>query len=303
MTQKFIAIGECMVELSSIGDNKFAMGFAGDTFNTSWYLRKLARPELQVAYLSAVGDDEPSHRMTAMMQDAGIQPELTVRAGGHVGLYMISLNKGERSFSYWRDTAAARTLADDLLELPDVSHGDIAFFSGITLAVLPPEGRARLLSVLQDARAKGVRVAFDPNLRPRLWQSSDEMCDWIMKGAAVSDIALPSFEDEEAFFKDADQEATGNRYLTQGCSLVIVKDGPDPVRVMTADTQAMVSPQKVDTVVDTTAAGDAFNAGFIAGMDAGLSPSEAVAIGCRLSAQVIGKPGALVEIDPESFGL
>jgi len=111
---RFLAIGECMIEMSVAGDGLYRMGFAGDTFNTAWYLRRLLPPGVEVAYLSAVGDDAPSRRMEGFMRDAGLVPELAVREGGAVGLYMISLKDGERSFSYWRANSAARSLADDL---------------------------------------------------------------------------------------------------------------------------------------------------------------------------------------------
>lgn len=298
MTQKFLAIGECMVEMAPTGDDQYAMGFAGDTFNTAWYLRKLAGDDVTVSYFSAVGDDAASDRMTAFMRTAGVVPEMRVIPGTAVGLYMISLKDGERSFSYWRSASAARQMANGLTELPDLASGDVAFFSGITLAILPPEGRETLLNVLAKARDNGVRIVFDPNLRPRLWASSQEMCDWIMRGAAVSDIALPSFEDEATFFNDADKAATAKRYADAGVTLSIVKDGADAVLIDAAgQPQETVTPMKVAQVVDTTAAGDSFNAGFLNGLLAGNSNADAVRAGCALAAQVVGKRGALVDLD------
>ena len=298
MTQKFLAIGECMVEMAPTGGDHYAMGFAGDTFNTAWYLRKLAGDDVTVSYFSAVGDDAASDRMVAFMRDAGVQPEMRVIPGTAVGLYMISLKDGERSFSYWRSASAARQMADGLTELPNLTAGDVAFFSGITLAILPPEGRETLLNVLAKARAEGVRIVFDPNLRPRLWASNTEMCDWIMRGAAVSDISLPSFEDEATFFNDADKAATAKRYADVGVTLSIVKDGADAVLIDAAgQSQETVTPMKVAQVVDTTAAGDSFNAGFLSGVLAGQSNADAVRAGCALAAQVVGKRGALVQLD------
>ena len=302
MTGRCLAIGECMIELSPAKDGHFAMGFAGDTFNTAWYLKRLVGAAMDVAYLSAVGDDTPSVAMSAFMEQSGIRPELTVQRGGHAGLYMISLKDGERSFSYWRDTSAARTLADDLTSLPGVGTGDTAFFSGITLGVLPDQGRTRLLSVLAQARADGVRVVFDPNLRPRLWADADEMRHWISEGAKVADIALPSYEDEAEVFSDASKEATAKRYSDAGAGIVIVKDGPGPVLITDGAVRAEVTPESVLRPVDTTAAGDAFNAGVLAGLDAGFTLDKAVRCGCRVSARVIAAPGALVDI-PELSAL
>ncbi|MBE3638209.1 sugar kinase [Mangrovicoccus algicola] len=299
---RLLAIGECMIEMSPTPEGTYAMGFAGDTFNTAWYARKLGGEELEVAYYSAVGDDEPSARMAGFMRGAGVVPELAVRKGGTVGLYMISLKDGERSFSYWRSAAAARSLAEGLDRLP-AGKGDIALFSGITMAILPEAGRRRLLEVLAAARADGLRVAFDPNLRPRLWASDAEMCHWVSEAAKVADIALPSYEDEASYFGDVSKRATADRYAAAGASLVLAKDGPEPVLVLENGTETLVPPQIVTEVTDTTAAGDAFNAGVLSALARGLPAAEAADLGCRVSAQVVTRRGALVEIDLPGIGL
>lgn len=293
---RLLSIGECMIEMAPTGDDTYAMGFAGDTFNTAWYARRLAGPDVEVAYFSAVGDDTPSDQLTEFVQQAGIVPELVRRRGKSVGLYMISLKNGERSFSYWRDASAARTLADDLECLPDLNAGDIAYFSGITMAILSEEGRERLLTSLGDARSKGVLVAFDPNLRPRLWKNTDAMRDWIMQAAGVAEIALPSFEDEKDIFGDRDIGATAERYGSAGVGTVVVKDGPGPVLLRVGGTDQIIATQAATAVVDTTAAGDSFNAGFLVGVLSGRSESDAVVEGCAVARQVIGARGALVEI-------
>ena len=278
------------------GDGHYAMGFAGDTFNTAWYASRLANKSIEISYLSAVGDDAPSLKMTEFMKNAGIVPKLAVRHGRSVGLYMISLENGERSFSYWRSTSAARTLADDLTALPDLEAGDVAFFSGITMAVLTETGRQNLLTVLAEARAKGVQVVFDPNLRPRLWPNTATMCDWIMRAAGVSEIALPSFEDEQSFFSDTNPTATADRYASAGVSTCIVKDGPGSVLIVAPDGVNTVSPEVATKVVDTTAAGDSFNAAYLVARLQGRDNSTAVQAGCKLARKVISARGALVEV-------
>lgn len=293
---RLLSIGECMIELAPEADGRLRPGFAGDTFNTAWYARRLAGTDIEVGYLTAVGDDDPSRRMAVFMEEAGITPHLAIRQGSSVGLYMISLRDGERSFSYWRSTSAARSLADDLSALPDLEPGDMSYFSGITLAILPETGRRRLLDVLSNARTAGITIVFDPNLRPRLWADADEMKTWIMKAAAVSDIALPSFEDEATHFSDVDVAATASRYADVGVSTVIVKDGSGPVLIRTADGDATVVPEPVTQVVDTTAAGDSFNAGFLIALLEGEDPSDAVRQGCAVARKVIAARGALVEI-------
>lgn len=301
MTDRTICLGECMVELSPAHvPGLLQTGFAGDTFNTAWYLAK-ARPEAQVDYFTNVGDDAVSDRMLAFMQGAGVGTGHVVRRDdATVGLYQIDLKDGERSFTYWRGQSAAKRLADDPEALRRALDGaDLIYFSGITLAVLSPGGRAALLQEIARAKARGSRVAFDPNLRPKLWPDMDTMRAAIMDAAGHADIALPSYEDEATWFDDADPEATRDRYRGAGVAEVIVKDGSGPVVAWFDDTPLSV-PTKAAPMVDSTAAGDSFNAGYLAGRLAGETVEAAIKRGMALARVVIGHRGALVEaaVDP-----
>lgn len=300
---RVLAIGECMGELSPTGAaGEFRLNFAGDTFNTAWYLARCA-PDVQVSYLTAVGDDVTSQKMEGFMRDAGIDDSFVqVAAGKTIGLYLISLADGERSFSYWRGQSAAKTLADDpaLLDAA-MATADLIYFSGITLAILHPERRTALLAALRKARAAGKTIAFDPNLRPRLWASDTEMTDTIMQGATVSDLALPSFEDEADWFKDANPQATADRYLAAGATTVIVKNGADPVLYSEGRTCGEVPVTPVDALVDTTAAGDSFNAGIFARHAVGDTLENGIAYACAMSRAVVQARGALVEVDPATL--
>lgn len=301
---RFLAIGECMAEMSSSNkEGDFRLGFAGDTYNTAWYLARL-RPDFEVSYFTAVGDDDISYRMLAAFDAAGIRRSHVQQIWGRsVGLYMISLKDGERSFSYWRGQSAARNLADYREPLLNaIDNADFIYFSGITLAILAPDGRDQLLGVLREARASGRLIAFDPNLRPSLWHSSEEMTEVIMQGAAVSDIVLPSFEDEAVWFKDKSPEATLARYSQAGAKTVIVKNGPNPVLASSDERFSACPVEALDVVVDTTAAGDSFNAGIFAHLlEAPLE--HGIDAACRLASQVVQSRGALIPFDPADYQL
>lgn len=300
---RVLAIGECMAELAPLdrpGD--YHLGFAGDTFNTAWYLARL-RPDVTVSFLTAIGTDSLSQKMRAAIAEAGIDdshkrtlPERTV------GLYLISLDRGERSFTYWRGQSAARHLADDPEALARaIEAADLVYFSGITLAILEREARDRLLGTLCRAREAGKRVAFDPNLRPRLWAGPEEMTETVMRGASVSDIALPSFEDEALWFGDADPEATADRYRAASVETVIVKNGADPVHFRHGATGGTVAVPPLSEVVDTTAAGDSFNAAILAGLDGEEAMPALILRACRLAGIVVRGKGALVPFVPASL--
>ncbi|TCO71230.1 sugar kinase [Rhodovulum euryhalinum] len=297
-----IALGECMVELSPAGEGLYRRGFAGDTFNTAWYARRLLPPDWTVAYGTCVGTDALSDQMLAFMAGEGIDTAAVRRLPDRtVGLYMISLTAGERSFSYWRGQSAARALADD----PDaleaaLRNRDFIHFSGISLAILTPSARDRLCAAIAQARAAGARVVFDTNLRPRLWEGEAAMRAGLTLGAAVADIVLPSFDEEAALFGDTNPDETLARYRALGAGLVVVKQGAGPVMIWDRDAgRAEFTPKPVARVLDTTAAGDSFAAGLIAGLACGMAVDTAARAGIRLAAQVIQAPGALV---PGIFG-
>lgn len=293
----FVAIGECMVELSPTPTEKqFGLGYAGDTLNTAWYLKRLLSKDDQVDYFTAIGTDTISDQLMVFLQDAGIGTATILRRDDRtLGLYLIQLQDGERSFAYWRSQSAARTLAQDPDVIAQALNGaDMAYLSGITLAILPEADRANLFSVLNDFRKAGGKVVFDPNLRPKLWRSADDMRNTISAMANLSDMVLPSFDDEAHWFGDANTEVTAMRYARAGASCVIVKNGPGNIVVKTDQETFNVSPQQNVKVVDTTAAGDSFNAGFLAALLRGDDLRHAVTQGAALSARVIGQYGALV---------
>jgi len=296
---RVLAIGECMAELApSETEGDLRLGFAGDTFNTAWYLAQVA-PEMQVSYLTAVGDDAISEKMKTFVIESRIDDQFVqVIPNKTVGLYIVSLDQGERSFSYWRGQSAARSLADKSTVLNEaMSKADLIYFSGITLAILPIEGRISLISALKKARNQGKIIAFDPNLRPKLWTSDAEMKKAIMDGAKVSDIVLPSFEDEAAWFNDTNPTATADRYLTAGATTIVVKDGANPVLYAQGQTYAKIPVNPVELLVDSTAAGDAFNAGFFAKYNDNETLKNATQYACNLSREVVQQRGALVQIE------
>lgn len=300
---RVLSIGECMAELSPQGDaGTFKLGFAGDTFNTAWYLARI-RPDMQVSYFTGLGVDDISGQLRTTIKNAGVDDSYCVVVPDRtVGLYLISLADGERSFSYWRGQSAARRLASYVATLVRaIDAHDLIYFSGITLAILDAEDRHTFLSALRTARDGGKVVAFDPNLRPRLWDDTDTMLSVIMAGAAVSDIVLPSFEDEAAWFKDADPKGTADRYLSVGATTVIVKNGADAVYFCNAEGEGTVAVAPIANVTDTTAVGDSFNAAILAGYVDTCPLPDSISNACRLSGAVVQGRGALVAVDAAQF--
>ncbi len=293
----FASIGECMVELAPTAEGLYRQGFAGDTLNTAWYVRALTgEGGRKVRYVSAVGTDALSEAMLGFLSDAGIDTQAVQRLKDRtVGLYLITLTGAERSFTYWRKDAAARRLASDAAQLK-VALGGVgtAYLSGITLAILEPEDRTRLLSALAAFRESGGEVVFDPNIRPRLWSDRETMARVTTEGYRAATIALPTFPDEADLYGDGTPGDTASRVAALGVREVVVKNGPEPALLRVAGEPEVIVPALTEVQpIDTTGAGDSFNGGYIAGRLAGRSPSEAATLGHAVAARVIRHRGAL----------
>jgi 2-dehydro-3-deoxygluconokinase len=294
---KFLSIGECMVELSQAGDGLLRKGFAGDTFNTAWYARAYLPSDWSVDYFTALGDDPLSQDMLEFISAAGIGTDAISRiAGGTPGLYLINLKDGERTFSYWRSLAAARQLARDGDHLRRVIEAaDVVYFSGITLGILADQNAIdTFLAELRRAKASGKIVAFDPNIRPRLWVDNTHMLATITEGARAASMVMPSFDDEKSHFGDDSVEATIARYKALGVSQLVVKDGENGATLDFDGSRSHEPACKAQQVVDTTSAGDSFNGSFLAQLMTGASPAEAARLAAKAAATVIGHHGALI---------
>lgn len=289
------AIGECMIEFSADGEDRWKSSYAGDTFNTLWTMRALLPEEARLDYVTAFGDDPFSQKQRAFFSthDIGIAHSPTIN-GSRPGLYAITLDGFERSFTYWRNEAAARHLADNAEAVRlSIAGKDLIYFSGITLAILSVAKRKTLLDELNRARLDGSKIAFDPNYRDQLWTSSREAKQAFATALEISDIALPTFDDERCLYGDNEPEATVARLRSAGVPEVVVKCGGDPAWFAGDHGNGTMAAQCVQFPIDTTGAGDAFNGGYLSARLMGRSIETACRIGHEIAAVKIQHRGAL----------
>jgi 2-dehydro-3-deoxygluconokinase len=289
---KVAAIGEAMIELALAGDTA-AVGVAGDTLNTAIYLKRTA-PAVQVDYVTRLGTDAFSDRIAGFIAAQNIGTGHIFRdPAGTPGLYAITTDEmGERAFTYWRENAAARrTFSTDAG--PDFSmlEGyDVIYLSGITLAILPAATRAALMQWLQGFRSAGGRVCYDSNYRPKLWEDRQTALAANEAMWALTDIALPSIDDEQNLTKES-AEQIFRRFRSVERTGALKRGAAGPLCL---ENGAEHSYPAARTVVDTTAAGDSFNGGYLGALLSGASQDQALRAGHDLAIRVIGHKGAII---------
>lgn len=292
-------IGECMLELSMAPDivGPANVAVAGDTLNAAVYLKRVALTDISVSYVTALGDDAPSEKIIGAIEAENIQTALIARRKSEaLGLYaIVNDSSGERSFIYWRgDSAARRLLADDPGQLlAQLKKIDVWYFSAISLAILPPDHRDLLLDTAIAFRSNGGIVVFDSNYRPRLWETKRAAQETVMRAWSVADIALPSLDDEMELFDDENEAAIVSRLTNAGVKFGALKRGADGPIGIGWDAGNCDFPGAA-RIVDTSAAGDSFNGGFLAAHFAGRSPAQSALAGHILASTVIGEKGAII---------
>jgi len=292
-----VCVGEVMIELARGSDGRFAMGCGGDTFNTAIYL---ARGGLPTAFATALGDDPYSDGVLAFAAAEGVTNELVLRVPGRLpGLCAVESDaNGKRQFHYWRDEAPAR----DLFELPEwtrivegLLRAKLVYFTGITLSLYSNTGLGRFLAAVELARKQGVKIVFDGNFRARNWRGDLSRTRTVfMEALKRVDIALPTYDDEAVLWGDPSPEATVERLQAFGIDEIVVKNGPNSALVVAGGTSEFVPVPEVLVPVDPMAAGDSFNAGYIATRLSGDGPTVAAAAAHRLAGEVIRHRGAIM---------
>ena len=294
-----LAIGECMMELTTQSDDTYKRSFAGDTYNALVYAKRNT-PELNAFIFTAIGKDEISKIMSSKWQQEGVSASFVLESNNAtVGIYAISTDEaGERSFSYWRKNSAATQMmaikpVDALINTcPEI---DCVFFSGISLAILSEQDKALLIEFINGLSNKGVKVAFDPNYRPAMWDSKQHAIYWLEQAYAVSQIILPGEEDHQALFEHKDHQEIAAYCQAFQVEEMVIKCGEKGTFVYFDEKLLAHQPFKAAPVqVDSTAAGDSFAGTYLAERIANKDIAIALQQATKVAGQVVQHRGAIM---------
>jgi len=305
-------IGECMLELTKLpanqtqqqpNDSKIpaVLSFGGDTLNTAIYI---ARANLNVEYITAVGQDYLSNWLLQQWQNEQVGTQFVTRSSTKtVGMYFIQTNNGERTFTYWRNNSAAKSFFNNAQQFAKSIHNlfqcDWIYLSGITLALMSRSVKELFFEFLKEYRFKNGKVIFDSNYRTTLWKDNAEAQKYCQQMYQHTDVALPTFEDEVAIFNETKLETIIKRLQSYGIQEIALKKGAEGCYLYT-NGQLQQVPSQIDRnakVIDTTAAGDSFNGSYIASRMQQQSALQAANNGNVLAAKVICHQGAIIPLN------
>jgi len=220
-------------------------------------------------------------------QDEGVDCSLVDRMANSVpGMYMVNVaDDGERSFLYWRKNSPASRMFDDqdraVQHFAKIADYDYLYLSGISLAILGSESRERVMRLLERYRQNGGKIIFDGNYRPKLWSNAEQAQNAYIQMYKLTDIALPTVDDEIELFGYSSAERVMQAVQDCGVTEIVVKMGGEGCLALSDGVVTNVAAEAVEPL-DTTAAGDSFNAGYIASRLSGASNVDACSAGHHL---------------------
>ncbi|UJW83356.1 sugar kinase [Hydrogenophaga sp. SL48] len=291
-----ITIGEAMV--------LFAAQQAGPLDDASSFTRTTAGAELNVAiglarlglrtgYLTRLGQDLFGRHIAAVLEREGIDHQQVVMDPEHPTGFMLKSRSDDGSdpqIQYFRKGSAASHMQVGELSSAYGNSARHLHLTGIFVGVTPST-REVVFELAARSRAAGLSISFDPNLRPTLWRSKDEMVACLNQLSTYSDWVLPGIEEGRLLTGRDSVQGIADFYLERGAKGVVVKLGPDGAFCATPTERGHVPGVPVPRVVDTVGAGDGFAVGVISGLLEGLSPAGATARGNAIGARVVQFPG------------
>lgn len=295
-TLDVITVGEAMVlfaaqQAGPLDDaSAFARTTAGAELNVAIGLARLG---LRVGYLSRLGQDLFGRHIAAVLAREGIDHQQVAMDPDHPTGFMLKSRSDDGSdpqIQYFRKGSAASHMQAGDLDTAYCASARHLHLTGIFVGVTPST-REVVFELAARSRAAGLSISFDPNLRPTLWRSKDEMVDRLNALSAFSDWVLPGLDEGRMLTGRDSVQGIADFYLERGAKGVVVKLGPQGAFFATPQESGHVAGVPVARVVDTVGAGDGFAVGVISGLLEGLPLAAAAARGNAIGARVVQFPG------------
>ena len=291
------SIGEAMIEISNIKNSLYNQSFAGDTLNFCNYLDK---KKLNAFFLSAIGKSEINQSLLDFVKSKNISTKYIKQINQfEVGLYLIkNKDNGEKQFFYWRDESAAKQYFNniDFLNLyKELKNFDYIYFSGITLSIIHISKLNNFIKLLNLLKSKKIKIVFDFNIRPSRWNKKNLniFLDSVLK---FVDICFLSGEDMNYWKNKNDIKSYEQIVRKYKLKHSIFRKNAKFTYVFLNKTRYVFKNKLLKTVVDTSGAGDGFNAAYLSNFIVNNDPVLALKAGSSLGSKIVMKKGAIVDV-------
>jgi 2-dehydro-3-deoxygluconokinase len=289
-----VTLGECMAVLyppEPVAIEQAArllLDIGGAESNLAIRLRRLGHT---ARFISRVGDDPLGQRIARTLSEHGVDTAfVAVDAIAPTGVFFREwLPDGARRVYYYRAGSAASRLSPADLRPEAFEGARIVHLTGITPA-LSAGCAATVARAIELAREAGAQVSFDPNYRVRLWDKATARAT-LLPLIAQADILLMGHEDSVAVFGTDDAAAAMGQAAALGVQVVVFKQAERGAIALSGARRVHVPAHPVERVIDPVGAGDAFDAGFLAGLLRGYELEQALDLGARLGAAAVGALG------------
>ncbi len=263
MKNKFYSIGEVLIDFLPMQKD--------DVDNTFFYKQFIGGAPANVAvsiarlgeisyFIGKVGEDIFGKYILDNLSKYNVDTSYLTFIKKNTALAFVSLNeKGDRDFAFYRDNCADANLSKQDVEQIKFNKDDILHFGSISM--IEETSREATEFAIKLAKQNNTLISYDPNLRPRLWDSIDNMIETAKKYIKYANIIKFSVEEVETLFGDFTDEII-NQLLNNVTKLILVTDGERGSYLYTKDYKLFTKSYKVNCI-DATGAGDAFIAGIL----------------------------------------
>ena len=253
----------------------------GSAANTAAWVEHLGYP---VRFVGCVGGDPLGAMLAAELRAGGVQTAVRTVAGAETGCVAVEVTPaGERVMRSARG-------ANEALSPEDIRRAVSPGVKGVHLtgyALLGPYGPELLEAAGQAARAAGALLSFDPSSQGVVNRFGERLLEEVERCGV--DLLLPSRPEAEELTGET-RVAKAAEQLASSARMVVITDGERPAVINAGGVTGEVPTQPVQPV-DTTGAGDAFNAGVLVELLHGAALPEACRQGHRLAREVIFQYG------------
>jgi fructokinase/2-dehydro-3-deoxygluconokinase len=253
----------------------------------------LSRLGPQVTMITTVGDDGYGHWVVKDLQDEGIDTRgVHLLRDSFTPMVMALIEPdGERLIVVWPPEGGAQNeLEEGHIESAILAGKDWLHTTGMCLRASP--SREAVLHGMAQARAAGLTVSIDLNMRLELWDLSPQTKATFMQAVELADVVFGNAEEEIVPLSGETTVVDAAQSLSNGRRIIVARQGAAGAWIAAPNEQGQSPAFQVSQIIDTLGAGDAFNSGFIAARLAGYDISEAGRWGNAAAALKLTRAGA-----------